>query len=192
MTAPYLPKLPKPPKSPRRASIPKPPRPTIFPEGPKALHLDTKPVFVGGPGEPPAAFLERGYNSRDEWPPYWAFSKIKGPEGSGWYYQRADLGGRKLPGGAVVDFAVVDQSPPLAVRIQTERFHIATNFRKQAADREQRIALSNAGWIVLDIFSYTYLGDPTGKKVIQLVNDILGGRMQPSPLTTGVTSVRPA
>jgi hypothetical protein len=189
---------PKPPKPARpaqafsRPSVPRPPRPTIFPAGPKQLHVTSKPEFIGGPGEPPLWFLNLGYNSRDEWPPYWWLTKKKGPEGQGWVYQKNELNGRKMPGGAVVDFAVLDQSPPIAIRVQTERFHLAVNFRKQAGDREQRVALSNAGFTVADIYSYTYIHDPSGRAVSKLMSDILGGRHQPDPITTGTTSVRPS
>lgn len=192
MASPYLPHQPRKARPASRAAVPRPPRPTIFPQGPRGLHLTAKPVFVGGPGDPPAWFLALAYNSVDEWQPYWAFTKRKGPEGQGWVYQKNELNGRKMPGGAVIDFAVVDQSPPIAVRIQTERYHLATGFRKQAADREQRVALSNAGWIVLDVYSYMYLKDPSGRAVLKLVGDILAGRMQPNPITAGTTSVRAA
>ncbi len=176
-----------------RPAIPKPPRPTIFPSGPKGLGLERKPIIVGGPGEPFPTFLGQN-NSLDEWPPYWALTKIKGPEGesSGWYYQKSEAGGRHLPGGSVLDFSVEDQWPMIAIRVQTERFHVGVSSQKRAYDYEQKIFLSQQGYVVHDIYSYQYLQDETGQACIRLIYGILNGQVQPDPALSGSVSVRPA
>jgi hypothetical protein len=176
-----------------RPKVPKPPRPTIFPSGPKGLGLERKPVIVGGPGEPFPGFLGQN-NSLSEWPPYWALTKIKGPEGeaSGWWYQKSESGGRHLPGGSVLDFSIEDQYPMIALRCQTERFHVGVSSQKRAYDREQLIFLSQQGYRVVDIYDYQYLGDETGQAIIKLIWAVLNGQQQPDPGLSGSVSVRPA
>lgn len=178
----------------KRPKIPRPPRKTATPSGPKWLGLERDPIYVGGPGEPPEHFLLRGNVSKDEWPPYWGFTKILGAEGpaGGWYYQKSEMGGRHLPGGSVLDFSIEDRYPKIAVRVQTERFHIGVGSAKRAYDYEQKIFLSQQGFVVHDIFSYQYLHDPSGQACIRLLWGILNGLIQPDPALSGSVSVRPA
>lgn len=176
-----------------RPKIPRPPRPTVFPSGPKGLGLERKPTIVGGPGEPFPGFLGQN-NSLDEWYPYWALMKILGPEGeaSGWWYQKSEMGGRKLPGGAVLDFSIEVGYPLIGMRVQTERFHVGVTSQKRAYDYEQRVFLEQQGYMVRDIYSHQYINDQTGQACIRLVYGILNGTIQPDPALSGSTSVRPA
>lgn len=176
-----------------RPQIPKPPRPTIFPSGPKGLGLERKPTIIGGPGEPFPGFLGQN-NSLDEWFPYWSLMKILGPEGesSRWFYQKSEMGGRHLPGGSVLDFSIELGYPLIGMRVQTERFHVGVPSAKRAYDYEQKIFLSQSGYNVYDLFSHQYLHDLTGQSCIRLVYGILNGQTQPDPGLSGSTSVRPA
>jgi hypothetical protein len=174
----------------RRPKIPRPPRPTIFPSGPKYLGLDKDPVL--SPKIVPEMFPGVEFASIDELYPYWALTKIMGPEGQNWYYQKSEMGGRHLPGGAVLDFSIEDREPKIALRIATERFHIAVTSHKRAYDYEQKIALWSMGFQVADLFSFQYLDDVTGQTCLRLVYAVLNGHLQADPALSGVPSVRPA
>jgi len=65
------------------------------------------------------------------------------------YFQSSRMGGRQLYGGAVVDFDFPSQR--MAWRVQGEFFHIG-NPAKEASDIMQKMSLSTAGYIVVDIF----------------------------------------
>jgi hypothetical protein len=174
----------------KRARIPRPPRPTIYPQGPKGLGLQKKPVVYNT--ITPEMFPGVEFASYDELLPYWAFTKILGPEGLNWYYQKSEMGGRHLPGGSVLDFSIEDREPKIAVRVQTERFHVGVNSEKRAYDYEQMLFLSQSGFVVHDIFSHQYLHDETGQTCLRLCWAILNGFVQPNPALTGALSVRPA
>jgi len=174
----------------RRPKIPKPPRGTIFPSGPKGLGLERSTVIVTE--ITPEMFPGVQFASYDELLPYWSLTKILGPEGMLWFYQKSDMGGRHLPGGAVLDFAIEDRFPPIGLRVQTERFHVGVSSQKRAYDYEQMIFLAQSGYEVRDIFSHQYLHDPTGQTCLKLVYGILNGTSQPNPAQSGVISVRPA
>ena len=174
----------------RRPKIPRPPRPTIFPSGPKALGLDKDPVL--SPKIVPEMFPGVEFASVDELYPYWALTKILGPEGVNWFYQKSEMGGRHLPGGSVLDFSIEDRQPPIALRVQTERFHVGVSSHKRAYDYEQKIFLWNSGYQVADIYSHQYIQDETGQRCLRLVYAVLNGHLSADPALSGSASVRPA
>jgi hypothetical protein len=174
----------------KRAKIPRPPRPTITPQGPKGLGLQRKPILLGK--IVPEMFPGVEFASIDELYPYWALTKLIGPEGMGWYYQKSEQGGRHLPGGSVLDFSIEDREPKIAMRVQTERFHVGVSSHKRAYDYEQMLFLSQGGFVVHDIFSHQYIHDESGQACLRLCYAILNGFAQPNPALTGAVSVRPA
>lgn len=168
---------------------PKPPR-AVFPQGPEVLGISLGPIQVGGPGVAPAGFIG-GTNSQSEWYIYWALTKILGPEGYIWSYQQSFLGGRHLPGGAVVDFVVYYELYAVGMRIQTYFFHEASlmGSYKHASDLEQRISLTDNGLIVVDIYEQNFIHDATGKAAIQQVLRAMQLVEEFNPRATG--TVRP-
>jgi hypothetical protein len=174
----------------KRPKIPRPPRKTILPQGPKGLGLQRKPVILGK--IVPEMFPAVQFDSLDELYPYWALTKLMGPEGSLWYYQKSEMGGRHLPGGSVLDFSIEDREPKIAMRVQTERFHVGVSSHKRAYDYEQMLFLSQSGFVVHDIFSHQYIHDESGQACLRLCYAILNGFAQPNPALTGAVSVRPA
>ena len=58
---------------------------------------------------------------------------------------------RKLRGTAVVDFLITDRQPPLVIRVQGVYWHGQTAV-KRLADLEQREALEEAGYEVVDVW----------------------------------------
>lgn len=165
-----------------------------IPRGPELYRQPAQKV--GGPGEPPPGFVGHR-NSAVEWPPYWGLAKIfanptdprTGPFNGGWpdwEYQNPDQTGAGVTG-SVIDFVVYkarNRSTPLAIRVQTERFHLYVDAYKQGYDAMQRSELERY-FEVVDIFDYQYMGDPTGKNVIVLLKQVLGLIEIPNPLVAG-------
>lgn len=166
-------------------------RPPVLPTGPKRYRLERRPEIQAGPGEPPPGFVTPT-TSRDEWFVYWALTKIKGPEGpaNGWAYQDAQAGGRSLPGGSILDFLIYDRQPRLAIRVQTERFHITFGSRQHAHDHEQMMALYRLGFEVVNIFSQDFIHDKSGKAVLKVVREALSGVRQADPIAFGMALAR--
>jgi hypothetical protein len=140
-----------------------------FPSGPKWLK---KPKLLSGPGEPPPEFLF-SMNSRTEWMVYWALWKIFKDEGDprvppflgspsgSWSYQTPVEGGRRQVGGAIVDFVIENTPQPIALRIQTERFHVFTDPNQIGFDRDSLIMLSQ-GMRVADVYEQDFIHDKSG------------------------------
>jgi hypothetical protein len=105
--------------------------------------------------------------------------------GQDWQYQSAELGtySREL-GSAVVDFLITLSYPFIVFRIQTFRFHLATDAKKQAYDRIQLNNLSNK-FLVVDLYSQDFLSDDTGQAVIIVVKEALGLIRRQNPLSAG-------
>lgn len=181
-----------------------PPRlPTIAgpPKRPQAPRFVPKDEYiVNGPGEPPPGFLD-GQNSLTEWIVYWSLAKIfRNPADPrigpffgaypDWGYQVAALGGfvRAL-GSAVVDFVVYQGRTMIAIRVQTEFFHIYTSSKKQAYDEIQRARLEKAGMTVVDLYDQDILGDPSGQKAIVAVKQVIGRIERINPVIGG-TAIR--
>lgn len=190
-------------KPPNRRRPVRPPRlssMSAIPRGPKLYHIPWEQrKGTTGPGEPPAGFVSPT-TSVVEWHVYWALSKVlgvpkeprKGPfigyPGS-WAYQQAYEGGRsRTGGGQVIDF-VIEPNPltdgqPIALRIQTEHYHIFTDSLKQSYEQLLRSRLS-AHYITRDLFEQNFLFDPTGQAVVIAVKNALRGVVEPNPVRGG-------
>lgn len=129
-----------------------------------------------------------GAVSKTECYVYWALEQILGDEGEQWSYQESQLGGRQMPGGAVVDF-IYWSEPPVAMRIQSFYFHQAVSPFIKIKDAEQRIALETAGYNVIELWEQDFIFDQTGQAVKAVVRDALSGTERPNPLATGLARV---
>jgi hypothetical protein len=167
----------KPPKIPR----------SIMPTGSSILGLGQKVQTTGGPGLAPDGFIG-GTNSQSEWYFYWACLQVIGPEGDKWGYQQSFLGGRHIPGGAVVDFVIYQNEYTIGIRIQTFFFHLGSvdQSYKQADDLEQRIRLEANGLRVVDVYEQNFIHDESGKAAIREVVMAMELAEQWNPLASGL------
>lgn len=169
---------------------------SIRPLGPRIYKLGSPVPREGyGPGEPPPGFLNQ-WNSQDEWMVYWAICKIKhSPRdcrqppfvgGEDWSYQNPDpIFGGRIAGGQVFDFIVQMAGKKIALRIQTERFHIFAPAAKQAQDFYLKTHSSGVDDIY-DLYSQNYLGkDPQG--LIVAVARALKGIREVDPIRAGTS-----
>jgi hypothetical protein len=157
-----------------------------IPTGPRYIYADTSnPLHSSGPGPPPPGFIG-GTNSVSEWYIYWALTKLLGPEGREWTYQSSYLGGRRMKGGAVVDFVVFTPRYNIGLRIQTFYFHLAAGSYKQASDLEQRVNLEHQDLRIIDIYEQDFIGDKTGQSAIRVVQMALNGNEAPNPRAYGI------
>lgn len=169
----------------------------VFPKGPRLYRQKKGYGQFYGPGEPPPGFLTYT-NSKTEWWVYWALAKIVGfpkdprtPPYEGWPglwgYQRPFEGGRARAGGQVLDFLVyapATSGGDIALRIQTERYHIMTDAAKQAVDRLLLVRLSSQ-FRVVDLFEQDFMDDPSGQAVIIETKRALYGGQTSNPLRSG-------
>lgn len=171
--------------------------------GPRFLQLDKRARLEGGPGEPPPGFLSFT-TSKDEWYVYWGMAKVfndppyprKPPYTGGvrWRYQKAIDGGRRVSGGAVVDFVVGDDltgerlyRERIGIRVQTERFHVYALQRIKAYDLNQAFQLSKQ-MRVIDLYSQDFIKDPTGNAIVRLLHDTLAGTSSRNPATSATAT----
>lgn len=106
-----------------------------------------------------------------------------------WWYQSEFMGGRKMAGGAVVDFVVEagqKSDQQIGFRLVTERFHLYADAETQASDQLQLWRLSEHMRVV-DLYDQDFLQDASGQTAIVLIKDALAGRIQPNPNTQGTT-----
>ena len=171
-------------------------------ERPTGLRFVPKMEQVPGPGDPPDGFLN-GQNSLTEWYFYWALAKVfNNPHGNDvrkapfyggwpdWSYQTAELGGHvRALGSAVVDFVVYQGMTLIFIRIQTERFHLFADNKKQAYDRLQRATLESNGPYVVDVYDTAILNDPSGQKAVIAAKRAIG-RIQDINPDIGRTALR--
>lgn len=169
-----------------------------IPKGPRSIQRIRAAIQTGGPGEPPAGFLN-GQNSRVEWIAYWALSRIYGnppdprlgPFVGGrpdWAYQTPVMGSylRQL-NSAVVDFLIDGECKPTAIRIQTEYFHLLADASQQARDRTQRLDLEKYGPVV-DVYDYELVGEndsETAEKAIVTMKGAIGRIERADPILAG-------
>lgn len=190
-------------RPPKRIAVPVPKfrSQTKVPTGPRMYRQPAKPVIEGGPGEPPAGFLDPHYHgSRSEWPIYWGLWKALdvygnpryppydgAPDGS-FGYQKAELGGRRQLGGAVADFIVYP--PPtgqiLLIRVQTQFFHLQGGPQTVSSDELQRLALGREN-NVIDVYDRDFL-HLDGKALVVYVKRVLGLIQSVNPLTAGLST----
>jgi hypothetical protein len=168
---------------------PPPPRRGLTSQGFRELALNRPPAEVNGPApwcDEHAAQFAGGTVSRTECYVYWALIQLLGPEGSGWGYQQSYLGGRHIPGGAVVDFVVYNGNQTIGIRVQTFYFHFAPGSFKQESDYDQYLALSSPDFLVIDVFEQDFINDPTGQAVLRITHDAINGVQRPNPLASGM------
>lgn len=179
-------------KSPQGVGRFTPPRKTQKPRPPQWVQKGRQVAYHTGPGNPPKGFII-GTTSLSEWYFYWAMLKIKGRAGdNSWGFQIGAGGGRGTKGGAVIDFVVWDQEPRLAIRIQTERYHIATPNRTHRFDEASKRMLERIGYKVIDVYEEHFIRDKSGRAVLALCRESLQGKQRPSPITQPQSKARPA
>lgn len=182
------------------AAPPKPPTLRHQPQRPTGPRFVPKQEMVmGGPGDQPWPGFITGQNSLTEQNAYWALGvifnnpprdKIKFPPFVGgwpdWGYQVPLLGDHsRAIGSAVVDFAVFQGGTKIAIRIQTEFFHLTTTAVKHASDVIQRAQLEAVGYDVIDIYDNQLLHDPSGQKYIITMKQAIGRLQQINPIVAG-------
>lgn len=174
-----------------------PKRPRRIQRAPRAFAFPEEGQHYGGPGETPLDFVG-AKNSATEWYPFWGLAEIFGQPSPRalrhapyvgvpdiWLYQDY------IPGGLLttnIDFVVLPTNglaQPTAFRIQTERVHgLPAEHDKYASDIFYRNNLE-AGYEVVDIWDFMFLGDPTGQAIIQLLKAGMGLIEAPNPVLTG-------
>jgi hypothetical protein len=181
--------------------VPNPPRLRSLPVFPKGPRLYSGVEKVGGPGEPPPGFLTgpnaAGIVSAEEWQVYWALAKIyrdppdprlppyEGARDGSWTYQIPLLGGRREPGGLVLDFICYFQGERVGLRLQTAYFHVLADSGQQAYDALQEATLSEFMRIE-DVFSQDFIGaDDNGQSAVIAVKNALQGIPRRDPILTG-------
>lgn len=176
----------------------------IFPRGPEVFAPLRKTKHFGGPGDPPVGFVTNT-TSASEWILYWASMRILDPDrdprtppfygGRLWSYQAQELS--RIPGAYAksistnIDFLFFLGYPGIAVRLQSYRFHEATDAMKQAYDRTQVTRIAGE-FEVRDLFEEDFVGDTTGSAAIVLIKETLGLLSRRNPLYAGnVVLIRP-
>ncbi len=178
-------------RPPRLRSVPARPR------GPERYYQAEGANIRSGPGEPPPGFITFS-NSRAEWWVYWALAKVLGwpkdprrPPFVGWpglwTYQVPFEGGRTVRGGQIVDFIVhgpITAQGDIALRIQTERYHLFVDAVKHAIDFLLHVRLSRYQRTV-NLYEQDFIKDPSGQAVcIEVKRAIFGGSAS-NPLRAG-------
>lgn len=182
----------------------RPPRmrtiPTI-PRGPLMYRQTPGSDRISGPGEPPPGFLTYT-NSRSEWWIYWAISKVlkypKNPRQGPfvgypgmWSYQTPFEGGRAIRGGQVIDFIIESPNSKygmLAIRIQTERYHVMTNDAAKTAKEVILQARVGRHVRIVDIFEQDFMMGPnadSGQAAVLEVKRVIYGARPSDPLKAG-------
>lgn len=185
----------RPVRPPRMRTIP------TMPRGPRLYHQSPGSDIMSGPGEPPEGFLTYT-NSRSEWWIYWAISKVlkfprnprQGPFNGYpglWTYQSPFEGGRAIRGGQVIDFMIESPSTnygTVAIRIQTERYHVMTNDAEKTAREEILQARVGRHVRIVDIFEQDFMMGPNAKSglaaIMEVKRAIYGGKAS-DPLKAG-------
>ncbi len=194
-----FPSLPSLPGAGRLPSLPTGKRPVAFPKGPRLYGGGRDPNRVTGFGEAPPGFVS-GTTSKSEWVIYAAIAVVLGePEnyrnppfiGSPprWTYQKPFLGTyTRSIGSAVIDFVVKQPTEFVAIRLQSDRFHVNAPSDQQAHDALQAVELSKYNRVA-DLYEQNFLGDPTGQAAVIAIKRALAGTLEQNPITSG-TAVR--
>lgn len=175
-----------------------PRKPRRVQQEPRYLDFPQQRTHTGGPGDPPPNWDE-AKTSDTEWYPYWGLARIFG-EPSPEHVREAPFVGapgiweyqKYIPGGIVttnIDFLILPTNglaKPTAIRVQTEFVHLFPQDNdKYAADIIYRNEVELAGYNVVDIYDYQFLGDPSGQAVIVQLKAAMGLIEQPNPILTG-------
>lgn len=183
-----------------KAQRPAPARhPSIRPTGPRGLHLSAKPQVLGiGPGDPPPGFTSPT-TSGTEWMVYWALWRLMHNPGDprvddlpyvgrhgDWGYQSAEMGGRLLALGSVSDFSVrLKAGQEIWIRCDTAYYHTAGSAAQQARDFYLKTH-AEIGVKVVTVYDVDFVGDPTGKAVLQVTQEAIEGRERFNPILSGM------
>ena len=160
-----------------KVRIPKIKRQTLRPEPMRPFQPVLGAKKIGGPGEAPA-WIITPTTSRSEWFIWWALMQILGPPGeSSWGYQISSNNSA-----TIIDFVVWDRQPRIAIRVQSERYHISTLQSKHTYDRQQREMLERSGYVVIDVYEEHFLKDKSGFAAIMVTKDALKHIERPSPI----------
>lgn len=167
--------------------IPKVEKHTLRPEPPRKFPRGSfKGVYTGGPHQfalqfkGPTTSISEGYI-------FWALLQLEGPPGNdNWGYQISSNDGR-----TIIDFVIWKYKPRIAIRVQSERYHIAVLNRQQRRDRQQKEMLERSGYVVIDVYEEHFLHDKTGFATIMVVKDALKHIERPSPITYKTGKSRP-
>jgi hypothetical protein len=134
-------------------------RPPVRLSGPRTLRLQSDPVAVGGPGEPPEGFVT-AHQSALEWDVYWGFARVT----------RSPRDPRK---------------PPF-VGGDTWSYQKAVDATKQMQDfflKSSTLAVDQ----IIDIFDSDFVGDRSGKSVCIVVANAIKGVQKFSPIFAGTS-----
>lgn len=184
---------PKPLKMPSSPRPPRPRRPPALPTGPRLFRPHRNMPRLGGPGLPPSGFVTRQHTA-SEWQWYWASMRVLDPTrdpreppytgGLNWHYQTFASTQFGASGASNIDFFYTLSEPPLAVRIQTYRYHTAADSIKQAYDAAQARVLMGR-FDLVDVFE-GFVGDVSGQTAVLLVKQVLGLVRAQNPITAGM------
>lgn len=176
-------------------------RPTVFNQMPDIFRAAFKPVASGeGPGAPPDGFLKATV-SAVEWIVYfWLWILLscdgdprqgpfyggRGPGGS-FSYQLSFFGGRRSPGGAVPDFAILRPTRAVIIRLQGEWQHVFTHSVKIESELFQKGRLAGADFDVIDVYEQHILSDPYTRRgtVPRVLQDAIEGIAWLGPIAGG-------
>jgi hypothetical protein len=185
-------------------------KPTVYPRGPRILGVGQKRIHRGGPGDPPAGFVD-GQSSAVEWYWFWAtvrwFQPGRDPrkppfvgDGVSWDYQAADdpANVRKLAS-FVSDFVYHLGTGDLIVRIDTFFYHVATTAEQIAKDWWQKLHGGSESVVIVSAYDSDIIGDPSGRAVMAALARALTQHEPVSPVRGGrafvvrdqIKSVRP-
>jgi hypothetical protein len=174
----------------------RPPKQRTFARVPTGSRLfNRKAIKIGGPGIPPPGFVG-AKTSASEWMIYWALAKVYnsprdprvgpyfGAEDGSWVYQSYQRA-PTLSGRQNIDFTAQFRGELVAIRIETERYHIFVDPIQAAFDREA-IWIAEKWNRVQNIYEQDFIGDPSGQAAIILVKEVLRNEQRPDPRTAGI------
>lgn len=167
--------------------LPKGPRGrSLINYGPAVAGMQYKTAQASGPNALPDDMFMGNQRTLSEKYLYWALLKLLGPEWEGrWEYQGHSAANSQVRGFARVDFIIFGSRYDIGVRVQTYRFHMNVDPRKQAYDEEQLLALTGRYFTVIDVFEQDYIHDDTGQAAIQVMLEVINNRQRQNPLATG-------
>jgi hypothetical protein len=110
----------------------------------------------------------------------------RGSRGS-FTYQLSFFGGRRSPGGAIPDFAIVRPRRLLILRLQGEWQHVFTTAAKIEREVFQKGRLTGPNFTVIDIYEQHILNDPYARRgtVPRVLQDAMEGIAWVGPIVAG-------
>lgn len=165
-----------------RFGIIRPRQSASFPEGTFPAGRRQKSIWWPPPPEF-QLYIKKNHSSKMEWH-LWLAAKLifKQDPGEFWFFQYPFAGGRRVRGGQVIDVAITGTNPPIAVRLQSDRYHVGVNHLKRWEDEQQRQQLLDAGWWCVNIYEQ-YLRKTlyNGRAALFWMRQAMSGVEAPSP-----------